>query len=113
MRVRKACKQMTRVIGLVAITTLIPFPAIAGDTASAKPGPTLKASVARIVARDVAAASPRAVNAREDRQGTTSTNSTSFFKTRPGIIALTVMAVGAGYALYSAQHDRIHSAGKK
>jgi hypothetical protein len=29
------------------------------------------------------------------------------------MIALAVVAAGTGYAIYSAQHDRIHSAGKK
>jgi hypothetical protein len=38
---------------------------------------------------------------------------TSFFKSRPGIIALSVMAAGTGYAIYSANHDRIVSAGRK
>ena len=36
----------------------------------------------------------------------------SFFKSKPGILALAVMAAGAGYAVYSTQHDRIKSAGK-
>jgi hypothetical protein len=110
-RVRRVCRHMTRVIGLVAITSLVPLPAVAGDTPTGKPM-TIKASAAQIVAR--AAASPaRPARVRQERQGTTSPNSTPFFKTTPGIIALSVMAVGTGYALYSAQHDRIHSAGKK
>jgi hypothetical protein len=29
------------------------------------------------------------------------------------MIALVVAAAGTGYAIYSAQHDRIHSAGKQ
>jgi hypothetical protein len=111
-RVRRVCTHMTRVIGLVAITSLIPLPAFAGDAPTGKPM-TIKASAAQIVARDVAASPARPARVREERQGTTSTNSTPFFKTTPAIIALSVMAVGTGYALYSAQHDRIHSAGKK
>lgn len=39
--------------------------------------------------------------------------SSSFFKTRTGVVIAAVMIAGTGYALYSAQHDRIHSAGKK
>jgi hypothetical protein len=35
------------------------------------------------------------------------TKSGSFFKTRTGVAVLVVMAVGTGYALYSAKEDRI------
>lgn len=99
---------------LLVITSLVPLPAVAGDGGTAKkPSQTIAASAAQIVARDVAATPGRTIRAREARQGSASTGSTSFFKTRPGIIALSVMAAGTGYALYSAQHDRIHSAGKK
>ena len=37
----------------------------------------------------------------------------SFFKTRPGAIAIAVMVAGTGYALYSVSHDRITSPAKK
>jgi hypothetical protein len=111
--VSRSCTRTTRVVCLVVITALVPVFALAGDIASGKQMPTLKASAAQIVARDVAAAPARPAPARKDQQGSTSTSSTSFFKTRPGMIALSVMAVGTGYALYSASHDRIHSAGKK
>ena len=36
-----------------------------------------------------------------------STRSSSFFKTRVGVAAIVVMAVGTGYALYSLKEDRI------
>ena len=36
-----------------------------------------------------------------------------FFKSRAGAFAIAVMAAGTGYALYSAQHDRIKSPGKE
>ena len=35
------------------------------------------------------------------------TKSGSFFKTRTGVVVLVVMAVGTGYAVYSAKEDRI------
>ena|SRR5690349_6936012 len=114
MRVTRVRREIVRVLMLVAITSLVPLPVRADDTPSQRPAPTIKASAAAIVARDVAAVPVRGARVRRADQGTTSTTgSTSFFKTRPGIIALTVMAVGTGYAVYSAQHDRIHSAGKK
>lgn len=98
----------------VVMLSLVPLPAVAGDGGTAKKGsPTIAASAAQIVARDVAATPGPTSRVREARQGSAPTGSTSFFKTRPGIIALSVLAAGTGYALYSAQHDRIHSAGKQ
>lgn len=41
-----------------------------------------------------------------------STKSASFFKTRTGLLVIAVMAVGTGYALYSAKEDRIHSSSR-
>ncbi len=35
--------------------------------------------------------------------------SKSFFKTPAGLIVLAVVGAGAGFAVYSASHDRIHS----
>lgn len=110
-RITQSCKSTIRFVGIVAITALFPLPASADTTATRTP--TIKESAAQIVARDVAAAPARPALAREDRQGSASTTSKSFFKTRPGMIALTVMAVGTGYALYSAHNDRIHSPGKQ
>jgi hypothetical protein len=104
---------MTRAAGLVVIAALIPLPAAASDTATTPSPPTIKASMEKIVARDVKAKPERKDVARDDRQGSSAGSSPSFFKTRPGMIALVVMAAGTGYALYSAQHDRIHSAGKE
>jgi hypothetical protein len=108
---------MTRAATLVVIAALMPLPAIASDTAKPTSPPTITASMERIVAREVTAA-PAAKPAhksvaREDRQGSAAGSSPGFFKSGPGMVALVVMAAGTGYALYSSQHDRIHSAGKK
>ena len=99
--------------GLLAVViALVPLPAAAsGDGTDAKT-PTIKASMERIVARDLAAA-PASSAVRPARQGQAPGNSPAFFKSGPGIVALVVMVAGTGYALYSAQHDRITSAGKK
>ena len=104
---------MTRAAGLVVITALIPLPAAASDTATTPSPPTIKASMEKIVVREIAATPARKDVARDDRQGSSATSSPNFFKTKPGIIALAVMGAGVGYALYSAQNDRIHSPGKK
>ena len=109
----RSCKGTIRFVWIVVITALVPLPAIAGDPGTAKPTPSIRESATQIVARDVSAARVPAVRARAARQGSTSPASTSFFKSRPGMIALAVVAAGTGYAIYSAQHDRIHSAGKQ
>lgn len=43
----------------------------------------------------------------------TDLGSPSFFKKPAGIAVLATLAAGVGYALYSTQHDRVHSAGKQ
>ena len=113
-RTRSWCGRMIRAATLVVIAALIPLPAAASDPpTTTPPPPTIKASMEKIVARDVTATPARKDVARDDRQGSSAGSSPGFFKTRPGVIALVVMGVGTGYALYSAQNDRIHSAGKK
>jgi hypothetical protein len=99
---------------LAVATALIPLPALAAEDARPSPKPgSIKASVEKIDARALAPARPtRANEARRAAQGTTGRD-TSFFKSKPGILVLAVMAVGTGYALYSTQHDRITSPAKK
>ena len=101
--------------GLFAvILALVPLPvAAADDAAQAKTTSNIKASMERIVSRDIASAPVASSLARPARQGQTPGSSSGFFKSKPGIIALVVMAAGTGYALYSASHDRIHSPGKE
>jgi hypothetical protein len=38
--------------------------------------------------------------------------SPAFFKTPAGILALSVLAIGVGYAIYSTSHDRVKSPGR-
>lgn len=113
LRTRSWCGRMTRAASLVVITAFIPLPAAASDTATAASPPTIKASMEKIVVRDVTAKPVRKDVARNDRQDSSAGSSPGFFKTKPGIIALVVLAAGTGYALYSAQNDRIHSPGKQ
>jgi hypothetical protein len=95
------------------ITTLSPLPAAASDAVTPEKAPTLKkASMERIVARDLPTTPARPAVARPARQGQSPGGSPGFFKSGPGMVVLVVMAAGTGYALYSASHDRIHSAGK-
>ena len=104
---------LCRAVLLAIITTLTPLPAAASDALTPEKAPTIKASMESIVARDLTAAPVRPTVARPARQGQTAGGEPGFFKSRAGMVALVVMVAGTGYALYSAQHDRIHSAGKK
>ena len=98
---------------LAVIVALVPLPVAASNGGTDAKTPTIKASMELIVARDLTAAPASSAAERAARQGQTQSDSPAFFKSRPGMIALVVMVAGTGYALYSAQHDRIHSAGKK
>jgi hypothetical protein len=99
---------------LLAVTVaLIPVPATAAESTKPAPGvKTIRASMQQIVAREVAKG-PALRSTKRAEQDNPSTQSGGFFRSGPGIAALVVMAAGTGYALYSASHDRIHSAGKK
>lgn len=103
---------------LAAIVALVPLPAAAGPAGTQAKAPTLTIAMQRMVARDMAsapAASSRVSgpSAASRARQTPAAGRSGFFKTRPGIVALVVMAAGTGYAVYSATHDRIHSAGKQ
>lgn len=104
-------------VGLLVLTAaLIPLPVAASEAAPAQTTPTAKTSLHEAVAREAARAAQTpvapATAARRD-QGNAARSTMAFFKTRPGMIALTVMAVGTGYAVYSANHDKITSPGRK
>jgi hypothetical protein len=73
---------------------------------------TSKEPLSRAIARDLTPARS-STTARRSAQSTPGTESPSFFKTPTGAVVLAVMAIGVGYAIYSAQHDRIHSPGKE
>jgi hypothetical protein len=105
---------LLRAAVFVVIITFVPLAAAAADGGIQKKAPTtIKVSMERMVARDIAGAPRSSTVARRARQGQGAATSSGFFKTGPGMVAIVVMAAGTGYALYSATHDRIHSAGKK
>jgi hypothetical protein len=129
-------KRPQKILALAMIASLLPLPVLAGEgnppTSTTSP---LRAAVDREVERELvrsvnheslAARSGTAVVTsasssmdrhsvtRRSEQGTTpQERSGQFFKTGPGIAVLAVFAAGVGYALYSAQHDRVHSPGKQ
>lgn len=129
-----------QILALAVIVALVPLPVLAGEGGHAAPAPqTLRASAATVVAREAqhlandalegvrrdarevpstaffkgraGAVAPAAANG-EAQGGAPGTESAAFFKSRVGVAVVAVLAVGVGYALYSSQHDRVHSAGK-
>ncbi len=103
---------LPRAVLLAVAIALVPLPVAASDRKPAPKPQTIEASMRDMVVRDVAAAPARPA-IRRDAQAGQSKESIGFFKTKPGMVALAVMIGGVGYALYSAKHDRIHSAGKQ
>lgn len=102
---------MTRAVLLAVVASLIPLRVAAADERpSSQPGP-IKAAIGKIPTADPSPARTVRANAAPRHQQTG--RDSSFFKTKPGVIALVVMAVGSGYALYSASNDRIKSPGKE
>ena len=115
-----------RAVLLALAAALIPLPVAASDagpvhtTATSTKTVSLHQAVvlaARAAAETPMAAAPASAapaskpQRRADQSG--GNGAMSFFKSGPGLIALTVMAVGTGYAIYSANHDRIVSPGRK
>ena len=100
---------------LVLALALIPLPVAASEATPATKAKTtsqvsLKDGASRAAARTPLAPAGRARRAEQDTAGK---DSPGFFKTPAGAIALAVMVVGVGYALYSAKNDRITSPAKK
>lgn len=116
---------------VAALTPLPLFAASEAGTPPAKPQ-TLKAAVQTAAVRNAAAvaasrnaaavaaprnasavSAPRAEETRRADQASTAKQSNGFFRSGAGAVALAVMAVGTGYAIYSASHDKITSPAKK
>lgn len=101
-----------RVAGLGVVVALLVSAFAPAMAASQEPAPDSPAFSTRSIAKVIATTTP--VSARVDRTApatpaktTQATKSGSFFKTRTGLLVIAVMAVGTGYAVYSAKEDRI------
>ena len=106
-----------RALPLALVFSLIALPVAASEnTVTPKPRAeqvSLRAAAAKAASR-AAMAAPRTTTARRAAQSNSSEReSTRWFKTTPGAIALAVMVIGSGYAVYSVSHDRITSPAKK
>jgi len=96
-------------LGVVMALLVSPFaPAMAASQGSPADSPSFSP---RSIAKVMATTTP--ASARVDRtpgtpaKTTQATKSGSFFKTRTGLMVIAIMAVGTGYAVYSAKEDRI------
>lgn len=100
---------------LVLMAALIPLPVAASEAAPAQTTPTVKTtSLHDAAAREAVKAAKAPVARTSERRADKADKGTAaFFKSGPGIAVLAVMAVGTGYAIYSVQHDRITSPGRK
>jgi hypothetical protein len=91
---------------MFALLSLTAAPALA-----ASPGPKTPPLFTPKAVAKVVASSPTPTSAPTDRAAEApkkqATASKSFFKTRAGLLVIGVMAVGTGYAMYSAKEDRI------
>jgi len=98
-----------RVFALALVLVAIPLPGLAEETNKPAPTPGLKASIARAAVSGgvtLEHAKPSAAPVE------TQVGSKSFFKKPIGMVVLAVMAAGTGYAVYSANHDRIAPTGR-
>jgi hypothetical protein len=98
-----------RAIALGLTLALVPLPLAAAEAApQAPPSIDLKAAVRKYAAPERLSQSAPAPAAAQ--QGNTpNLQSPSFFKTPLGLAVIAVVGAGSAYAVYSAQHDRIHS----
>ena len=113
-----------RAVLLVLAIALIPLPALANEPAAptapmaqaAKPAKPAQLSLRQAIARETARTPVVLASAtRKAAQGGTSSDASKgsgFLHSRPGVIALVVMAAGGGYAVYSLSHDRVKSPAK-
>ena len=109
-----------RVATLVLAAALISLPVAASEAGPLQTADTTAKAVSlhQAVAREAARAAARtpraqAPTSKERADQASGDGVMSFLKSRPGMIAVTVVAIGTGYAIYSANHDRILSAGRK
>lgn len=102
-----------RALVLALIVTALPMPAGADDASQPSARPGLRASIASS-ATLAAAKAPEPARSRAQATGDAKAplESKSFFKTPVGAAVLAVFVAGTGYAIYSANHDKIKPVGR-
>jgi len=97
-----------RVVAAGMTIALASVPLAAAES-PAPPSVNIKAAVAKAASTERLESAPTA-RIQTAQQGTAmAPESKSFFKTPLGIAVIAVVGSGTAYAVYSAQHDRIHS----
>lgn len=94
------------VVALALVMAAIPLPVGAAEPEKAAAPPGLKASIAKAAMSGSSALDQAKPATAPDRA---KLGSTSFFKSPAGIATIIVVALGTGFAVYTAKHDRIHS----
>ena len=101
-----------RVVAAGVVIALAPLPVAAAETIqAATPSVDLRAAVRKIAATERLAPIP-AAPLRDGMQAGSAPESKAFFKTPLGAAVIAIVGAGTAYALYSAKHDRIHSAAR-
>jgi len=110
-------RPLARVLVLALALGAVPADCLAGGTPP--PGestPTLAASIQKAVAMETAkmgrGRAASSVASQDPVQPKADLGSKSFFRSRAGVIALVLVGVGTGVALYSTSNDRIKSPAK-
>lgn len=103
-----------RVVAVGVMIALAALPVAAGETSQpATPSVDLKAAIQKIAATERLASIPAApARALMQSGGAPNLESPSFFKTPLGVAVIAIVGAGSAYAVYSAKHDRIHSAAR-
>jgi hypothetical protein len=101
-----------RVLAAGLTIVLAPLPLAAAEADRPAPAITLKAAVEKAAATERLASSSDAAAQPAQPVGTPNLGSRGFFKTPLGMAVIAVVGAGTAYAVYSAQHDRIHSAAR-
>jgi hypothetical protein len=104
----RSCSALVRHLTTGAVVTALlaigAAPAMAASPDTKHPPSFSHKAVAKIVASSATPATPATAPKTTPKQAT---SSGSFLKTRTGLLVIAVMAVGTGYAVYSAKEDRI------
>jgi hypothetical protein len=101
-----------RVLAAGLTIALAPLPLAAAETDRPAPVITLKTAIAKAAATERLASSTAAPAQTAQPAGAPTPESRRFFKTPVGVAVIAVVGAGTAYAVYSAQHDRIHSAAR-
>ncbi|MFO7691451.1 MAG: hypothetical protein R6V57_00040 [Vicinamibacterales bacterium] len=107
---------LARALVLVLVAGAVPADCLAGEPPPGGSTPTLAASIQKAVAAESAkmgkARASTAAAKQDPGAQVNQLESKSFFKSPAGIIALVLVGVGTGAALYSTSNDRIKSPSK-